>query len=208
MKTKVKKRPASKLDQLAEKINEGHARMQETAKSMVHWAREQGQWLAEAREECIKQGIHWLPWLEEHISYSRQTADVYLKIHRNWAKLPDAGNLTLSGCLDLLRPEPLWLPPPLGIPSGPLSPRDLTDVQAEPSRPPRPEDVPDWRLADWKQQINTVTRLAAEWGGNPPDVEVIAAAVGVDALDRLVTALTEMLGVASAIRAAAQGGDR
>jgi hypothetical protein len=84
-------RPAEDLAVLAAEINREHeAGEGATRKGLEHF-RAAGERLIRAKAACGHG--RWLRWLRANVRFSQQTASVYMRLAKHWAKLPVTGNL-------------------------------------------------------------------------------------------------------------------
>jgi hypothetical protein len=182
---------SDELTELAEELNERHDTIQNAVFSAVELARQQGERLEKARELCLKEGIPWLQWLKDNVSFSRQSADAYLKVHRNWALLPADGNFSLRECLKLLAGQGTVRvqgnSPP--APAEPPGPRVITvrtqGVEPAPQSEPvrlevrRPEPAEDGIPArHTKEFFNQATEEEAQAAADESAREIVAGVLG------------------------------
>ena len=73
------------LDDLAERINEEHREVESVFKTAVDHALKVGELLLEAKEAAPHGG--WLPWVEANCSFSKRTAQAYMRLAREMPKL-------------------------------------------------------------------------------------------------------------------------
>ena len=95
--------PALAEPDLVARIAEAHQHAETAARSMVEYAVEAGNLLLEAKRRC-EHGA-WLPWLEQHVTFSVRTAQAYMRIARHWGELENtqaAAHLSMSDALALL----------------------------------------------------------------------------------------------------------
>jgi hypothetical protein len=111
-------RPAADLAALAREINTEHEAIESAAISALEHARRAGEKLLEARAKC-PHGT-WLSWLKTHVRFSRQSADGYMRVAKEFDKLPTVGNLGLREALAILSTKP-----------EPETPKDLFDIADE-----------------------------------------------------------------------------
>jgi hypothetical protein len=107
----AKVRQARSLKDVARIINAAERR---AVTDVLAHARQQGECLEHAKDRCLREQKPWLEWLKDNVEFSRQSADRYLKIYREWGKLPNVGNMGLCEALNVLavaeRPVPNGLP--------------------------------------------------------------------------------------------------
>src|SRR5215216_3184776 len=87
--SKIARQEPRTLAALAEQINEEHRLCEQAARNSVEHARAAGEMLIEAKSQVPHGG--WLPWLEENFEDSERTAQVYMRIARDWPRLQEAG---------------------------------------------------------------------------------------------------------------------
>ncbi len=73
------------LDDLAQKINEEHECVEGAFKTAMGHALKAGELLIEAKGAAPHSG--WLPWLEANCSFSKRTAQAYMRLAREMPKL-------------------------------------------------------------------------------------------------------------------------
>jgi hypothetical protein len=97
-------RPADALAELAGRINAEHSEALAAARASLTHAKNSGQLLIQAKEQCGHG--HWLAWLQGNVHLSERTAQAYIQIAKRWAELeanPQAtADLTIEGAVKLL----------------------------------------------------------------------------------------------------------
>lgn len=83
------------LEVLAERINAEHEATEAAFSESLQHARRAGSLLIEAKSE-VPHG-EWLPWLEVNCQFAVRTAQVYMRIERNWAELSNTQGLAILG---------------------------------------------------------------------------------------------------------------
>lgn len=98
----------SGLPALAAQINNLHTQCEESYKNSLEFARRAGELLLKVKSQ-LAHG-QWLPWIEENTVISPRTAQVYMRLARNWHefsnKHAEPAHLSIEGALKLLAPEP------------------------------------------------------------------------------------------------------
>lgn len=78
------------LEVLAERINTAYRESQRHAQTALSLAREAGDWLLQAKEQCCEHG-EWLPWLATHCpDISTRTINGYMRLARHCRDNPEA----------------------------------------------------------------------------------------------------------------------
>ncbi len=86
-------KPAATLAERAAKVRQmqlSHVR------TTLEQARDIGRELAAAKEQCVREGKPWLPWLQQ-AKVSRCTAARYIRINQHWSSLVDHVSLATHG---------------------------------------------------------------------------------------------------------------
>jgi hypothetical protein len=76
------------LTTLAGKINAAHAACEGAFTESLQHARRAGELLTQAKGQ-VEHGA-WLPWLEAHCDFAPRTAQLYMRIYRQWDELANA----------------------------------------------------------------------------------------------------------------------
>jgi hypothetical protein len=88
--TLVLSTPTSLLD-LASQINQEHDACEEAYRSGLDHARRAGSLLNQVKSQ-LRFG-QWLPWLAENCTIAERTAQAYMRIDREWAKLEESATV-------------------------------------------------------------------------------------------------------------------
>ncbi len=86
-------RPANTLAARAAKVRQMH---KEHIRTTLEQARDIGAELRAAKEQCVREGKPWLPWLEQ-AKTDRRTASRYMRIAEHWSLLVDYESLVSHG---------------------------------------------------------------------------------------------------------------
>jgi hypothetical protein len=98
---------------LVKRIEAAHQRAEHAAHSMFEYAVETGELLLEAKRRCDHGG--WLPWLEQHVTFSARTAQAYTRIATHQDELAantqSTAHLSIDAALHMLAtPTPEYSP--------------------------------------------------------------------------------------------------
>jgi DNA-binding Xre family transcriptional regulator len=100
------KHSENKLDDLAQRINEEHRKVEVAMGNALKHARRAGKLLVEAKEG-MPHG-EWLGWLEANFEGSERVAQMYMRVHSHWAEIEantkSVSDLTLTGALRAIGP--------------------------------------------------------------------------------------------------------
>lgn len=89
---------------VAEKINALHDELCSMGRMSIVKASEAGELLVKHKTR-LKHG-QWLPWCQENLRFSRQTVDNYVRVFKDYQKLPTVGNLELTEAYRFLSGRP------------------------------------------------------------------------------------------------------
>lgn len=96
----------SHLQELADKANEEHRKVEAAMGNALQHARRAGKVLVEAKERTHHG--EWLPWLEANFEGSERVAQMYMRVHSRWpeieANTKSVSDLTLTGALRAIGP--------------------------------------------------------------------------------------------------------
>lgn len=98
--TQVRSPKETTLDQLAQQIKEALQHAERKIHATLEDTRRAGELLIKAKEE-VEHG-EWGLWLEKHFALSESSAGLYMKLAREWDKIPNVGNLSLREAAKLL----------------------------------------------------------------------------------------------------------
>jgi hypothetical protein len=98
-------RQAEDLRTWATKINAEHDAVGGAARKSLEHARAAGEMCFQAKQRCSQEMKPWSGWVQEFLSFSRGTAERYIKIYLRWGKLSTVDNLRLREALNILNEE-------------------------------------------------------------------------------------------------------